>query len=225
VIPSGGGSVVIPSDVVGLARIGDRWRVETGKGTFSAPIVVNAAGAWADEIARLAGVATVGLVPKRRTALIVDAPGGHADEAWPMVVDIDEAFYLKPDAGRLLISPADETPSPPCDAQPEELDIAICIDRIQNAFDIEVGRVLNSWAGLRSFVADKVPAVGFAADAPGFFWLAGQGGYGIQSAPAMARVAAALVRGEPIADDIAAEGVDPAALSPQRAELRTEVTR
>ena len=220
-----GGSVVTSSDVNGLAQTADGWRVETGKGAFSALTVVNAAGAWADEIARLAGVAAVGLVPKRRTALIVDAPGGQADEAWPMVVDIDEQFYLKPDAGRLLISPADETPSPPCDAQPEELDIAICIDRIQTAFDIEVGRVLNSWAGLRSFVADKVPVVGFAADAPGFFWLAGQGGYGIQSAPAMARVAAALVRGEPVPDDIASEGVDPAALSPQRAALRTEVTR
>ncbi|MGO4834816.1 FAD-dependent oxidoreductase, partial [Rhizobiaceae sp. 2RAB30] len=126
---------------------------------------------------------------------------------------------LNPDAGRLLLSPADETPSPPCDAQPEELDIAICVDRIEQAFDIQPRQIVNRWAGLRSFVADKVPVVGFAADAPGFFWLAGQGGYGIQSAPAMARVAAALVAGRPVPDDIAAKGVDPAALSPQRAEL------
>jgi D-arginine dehydrogenase len=217
------GRLQTSSDVRGIAHTGQTWQVETTTGTFCAPIIVNAAGAWADEIARLAGTATVGLIPKRRTALIVDAPGGHADDSWPMVVDIDEQFYLKPDAGRLLLSPADETPSPACDAQPEELDIAICIDRIEQAFDIEVRHVVNRWAGLRSFVADGVPVVGYAADAPGFFWLAGQGGYGIQSAPAMARVAAALVNGKAIPADIAQQGVEAAALAPHRAGLIREV--
>ena len=141
-----------------------------------------------------------------------------------MVVDIAEEFYLKPDAGRLLLSPADETPSAPCDAQPEEIDIAICIDRIERAFDIEVRHVLNRWAGLRSFVTDKVPVVGFAAEASGFFWLAGQGGYGIQSAPAMARLAAALVADRSIPEDMAAEGVDEAVLSPLRGGLVGEAT-
>ncbi len=220
-----GGKLVTGAEVRTLGRAGGDWQVETGLGTFSAPIVVNAAGAWADEIAGLAGATQVGLVPKRRTALIVDAPAGHADDAWPMVVDIDEQFYLKPDAGRLLISPADETPSPPCDAQPEELDIAICIDRIERAFDLQVRQVTNRWAGLRSFVADKVPAVGFAPEAPGFFWLAGQGGYGIQSAPAMARLAASMIEGRDMPADLADEGVDAAALSPQRAAIRNEVTK
>lgn len=220
-----GGKLVTGAEVRTLGRTGGDWQVETTRGTFSAPVVVNAAGAWADEIAGLAGAMQVGLVPKRRTALIVDAPAGHADDAWPMVVDIDEQFYLKPDAGRLLISPADETPSPPCDAQPEELDIAICIDRIERAFDLQVRQVTNRWAGLRSFVADKVPAVGFAPEAPGFFWLAGQGGYGIQSAPAMARLAASMVERRGMPAELADEGVDAAALSPQRAAIRNEVTK
>lgn len=218
-----GGRLETACAVTGLGRHGDDWHVETERGVFAAPVVVNAAGAWADELAMLAGAAPVGLVPKRRTALTVDAPGGPADDAWPMVVDIDEQFYLKPDAGRLLLSPADETPSPPCDAQPEELDIAICIDRIEQAFDLQVRHVVNRWAGLRSFVADKVPVIGFADDAPGFFWLAGQGGYGIQSAPAAARMAAALVMGDPLPADLADEGVDAAALSPQRAGLDRKV--
>lgn len=218
-LKSRGGRLETACEVRGLARSGDGWQVETTGGVFAAPIIVNAAGAWADSIAAMAGAAPIGLVPKRRTALIVDAPNGAADNAWPMIVDIDEQFYLKPDAGRLLLSPADETPSPACDAQPEELDIAICVDRIEQAFDLSVRRVVNRWAGLRSFVADKVPVAGFAAETPGFFWLAGQGGYGIQSAPALARLAAALITGRAIPEDIVAEGVDPAALSPQRAGL------
>lgn len=217
-----GGMVETSSEVTGLWRGADGWSAETARGRFTAPVAVNAAGAWADAIAKMAGVAPVGLVPKRRTALIVDAPGGHADDHWPMVVDIDEQFYLKPDAGRLLVSPADETPSPPCDAQPEELDVAICIDRIETAFDLKVAHIVNRWAGLRSFVADKVPVAGFDADTPGFFWLAGQGGYGIQSAPALARAAAALVAGRPLPGDIADEGVDAAALSPDRMRMSAE---
>lgn len=136
-----------------------------------------------------------------------------------MVVDVQEQFYLKPDAGKLLISPADETPSPPCDAQPDEMDVAICIDRIENAFDISIRRIEHKWAGLRSFVADGCPVIGFDEQASGFFWLAGQGGYGIQTAPAAARTAAALVRGRQIPDDIRTEGVSEAALSPQRRDL------
>lgn len=220
---SHGGRLHVSSDVRGLQHTGVIWQVETSAGIFSAPIIVNAAGAWADEIARLAGTTPIGLVPKRRTALIVDAPDGRADDSWPMIVDIGDQFYLKPDAGRLLLSPADETPSPPCDAQPDELDIAICIDRIEQVFDMQVRHVVNRWAGLRSFVADGVPVVGYADDAPGFFWLAGQGGYGIQSAPAMARVAAALVNGKAIPTDIAEQDVEAAALAPHRSGLIREV--
>lgn len=219
-----GGQLRTTSEVLGLSNANGRWSIETNQGRLYASTVINAAGAWADEIAALAGTSRVGLVPKRRTALIVDAPEGHADNQWPMVVDIDEQFYLKPDAGKLLLSPADETPSPPCDAQPEEIDIAICIDRVQQAFDLDVRHIGNRWAGLRSFVADGVPVVGYADDVPGFFWLAGQGGYGIQTAPAMARAAAALIKDDQIPDDIAEEGVDIAILSPLRRTLFPEVT-
>ena len=216
---AGGGVLRTGAAVTALAYDGSLWRVETADGGISAPVVVNASGAWADEVAGMAGVAPTGLVPKRRTALLVSAPDGHSPDAWPIVVDAQEQFYLKPDAGKLLISPADETPSPPCDAQPDEMDVAVCIDRIETAFDLRVRRIDHKWAGLRSFVADGCPVIGFDADAPGFFWLAGQGGYGIQTAPAAARAAAALVSGRPIPEDIRNEGVTEAALSPRRREL------
>ncbi len=211
-----GGHLQCGTELHGLARDGAGWRLETHKGSLRAEVVVDAAGAWADELAGLAAVRPIALVPKRRTAMIVAPPEGFDPMAMRMVVDIEEQFYLKPDAGKLLISPADETPSPPCDAQPEELDIAICVDRIERAFALSVRRIENRWAGLRSFVADKAPVAGYAPDAPGFFWLAGQGGYGIQTAPALARLAAALLRGDAVPDDIAAEGLDAADLAPAR---------
>lgn len=214
-----GGTLLTQTDVRGLARDGGGWQIETGTTILQADVIVNAAGAWADEIAALAGAAPVGLMPKRRTALIVAAPEGVDPGGWPMVVDVDESFYMKPDAGRLLISPADETPSPPCDAQPDEYDIAVCVDRIETAFDLSVRRIENRWAGLRSFVADKTPVAGYDPHVPGLFWLAGQGGYGIQSAPALARVAAALVEGRDIPGDIADQGVEEAALRSDRQDL------
>lgn len=219
-LTAAGGETRLKAEVTGLQRDGDLWRIETSLGALSARVVVNASGAWADALALMAGVAPIGLVPKRRTAMLVSPPAGISVEDWPMAVDIDEEFYLRPDAGKLLISPADETPSEPCDAQPDEWDVAVCVDRIQTAFDLPVRRIDHKWAGLRSFVADKAPVVGYAPDAPGFFWLAGQGGYGIQSAPAMGRTAAALVMGQPIPDDIAAEGVTAEQLSPSRPGLR-----
>ncbi|KPQ07858.1 MAG: Glycine/D-amino acid oxidases (deaminating) [Rhodobacteraceae bacterium HLUCCA12] len=222
-LSANGGTLRTRAEVRALSKDGADWRIDTHAAPIRAAIVVNAAGAWADTVAIMAGVAPVGLVPKRRTALLVAAPAGHAPDAWPMTVDIDEQFYLKPDAGNLLLSPADETPSPPCDAQPEELDIAICIDRIQTAFDLPVPRIAHRWAGLRSFVADKCPVVGFAPDARGFFWLAGQGGYGIQSAPALARMTAALALDRPIPGDIQAEGVCADALMPGRPSLHLAI--
>lgn len=214
-----GGEMRLRAEVTGIARDGAGWRVETPQGEVAAEMVVNASGAWADVMAGLAGVAPIGLVPKRRTALLVAPPAGHSVDDWPMVVDVDEAFYLRPDAGKLLLSPADETPSPPCDAQPEEWDIALCIDRVQQAVDLPVRRIEHKWAGLRSFVADKAPVVGHAPDAPGFVWLAGQGGYGIQTAPALGRAAAALALGRPLPEDIVAEGVTAPSLAPRRKAL------
>jgi D-arginine dehydrogenase len=212
-----GAEVRTGCDAAAIQREAGGFRVTCASGeTFQAAVVVNAAGAWADRIAELAGAARVGLQPLRRTALIVDAPPGADIRSWPAVIDVDEQFYFKPDAGRILASPADETPSEPCDAWADEMDVAICVERMQAAADIPVRRIVRSWAGLRSFVADRSPAVGFDPAVPGFFWLAGQGGYGVQTAPAAARAAAALARGEPLPPDIAAEGVSAASLSPSR---------
>ncbi|MDQ7079512.1 MAG: FAD-dependent oxidoreductase [Paracoccaceae bacterium] len=211
-----GGRLVAGAGASDLRRDAGLWRVNAGGREYAAPVVINAAGAWADEVGALAGAGEIGLVPKRRTAVIIAAPEDVETDHLPLTVDVDEKFYLKPESGRLLISPADETPTPPCDVQPEELDIAICVDKIERAFDLSVRRVENSWAGLRSFVGDKVPVVGFSARAEGFFWLAGQGGYGIQTAPAMARLAAALAQGKQPPADIIDEGLDMAAMSSAR---------
>ena len=211
-----GGALIVNAEVLDLRPEAGGWKINTENSTIRARIVVNAAGAWADEIAKLAQVAPIGLEPRRRTAMIVDAPEGSNSDAWPMVIDIDEQFYFRPDAGALLLSPCDETPSPPCDAQPEEWDIAMAVDRVGAATTLEVRRIRRSWAGLRSFVPDRNPVVGFAPDAPGFFWLAGQGGYGIQTAPAMARLAAALVSGAGVPQDLARHGVNAANLHPSR---------
>jgi D-arginine dehydrogenase len=172
------------------------WRVETASGAiFHAPTIVNAAGAWADEVAMMAGAAPIGLIPKRRTAAIIDPSPWNA-EHWPMVLDASENWYARPEARtRLMVSPADETPSYPHDVQPEEIDVAIGIDRMQQALDITVRRVEHAWAGLRTFAPDGSLAFGWDKARDGFLWCAGQGGYGIQTAPAAGRLAANLVLG------------------------------
>ena len=200
----------------GLERVGGRWQVRTRSALLSASIVVNAAGAWGDELAAMAGVASIGLVPKRRTAILIEVPNGAVATHWPAAIHVNETFYFKPDAGLLLVSPADESPSAPCDAQPEELDIAIAVDRFETASGASVRKIRSSWAGLRTFVADKTPVVGFDAAAEGFFWLVGQGGYGIQMAPALARAACELVQGKALPSDLADEGLTASALVPNR---------
>jgi D-arginine dehydrogenase len=172
------------------------WKVETSSGAvFQADVVVNAAGAWGDEVAALAGAQPIGLQPKRRTAAIID-PAPWDAEHWPVAMDVGEGWYARPEArSRLMVSPADETPSYPHDVQPEEIDIAIGIDRMQAALAIEVRRVEHSWAGLRTFTPDGSLAFGWDADKAGFFWCVGQGGYGIQTSPAAGRLAADLVLG------------------------------
>ena len=211
-----GGIVLTSAPVTGLTRSAGCWRINTTLRDLTADIVVNAAGAWADEVGQIAGAERIGLVPKRRTALIIDAPDGCDLMSMPLVVDVEEQFYLKPDAGRLLISPANEDPEPPCDAQPSEMDIAICVDRIERAFRITVRRIENRWAGLRSFVADKCPVVGFSRQVEAFYWLAGQGGYGIQSAPGLAQFAAAEIIGQSIPAFILDERLDPDTIRPGR---------
>ncbi len=210
------GATLVTDARVEELRHDGAWHLRTRDAAYSAPVVVNAAGAWADHVAALAGLAPVGVVPKRRTAFLVDPPAGLAIDAWPLIVDVRETYYFKPDAGKLLMSPADETPSPPCDAQPEELDIAIAADRVQQATTLEIRRIAHRWAGLRSFARDKTPVVGFDPRARGFFWCAGQGGYGFQTAPALGRAGAALVQGEALPADLAALGITAAALAPDR---------
>ncbi len=211
-----GGRLATSAEVKGIDRDGGRWRLRTASGDYTAQVVVNAAGAWCDEVAGLAGLAPIGLVPKRRTAITFDGPPGQDTRDWPIVLDVDEDFYFRADAGRLMASPADETPMPPCDVQPEEEDIAILVDKLERATHLKVRRIAAKWAGLRSFVADNSPVAGFDAGAPGFFWLAGQGGFGIMTSPALGRLSAALIDGRPIPGDIADCGVTAAALSPAR---------
>ena len=204
------------SEVTALERKDGGWMIRLGDGeTIGAANIVNAAGAWADVLAGLAGAKPVGLVPKRRTAFTFDAPAGLALDKMPMVIDFDETWYVKPEVGQFLGSPADETPSPPCDAQPEEMDIAVAVDRIETGMTLKINRIKNKWAGLRSFVPDKNLVVGYDA-VPGFFWLAGQGGYGIQTGAAAGRLAADLALGKGLPSDIAGLGVTERALSPGR---------
>ena len=191
-----GGRIELGSAVREARRTGDLWSIATGQETFTAPVVVNCAGAWGDEFARLAGVRPIGLQPRRRTAMRIEAPTGAEVAPWPAAVDVDEEFYFKPDAGALLLSPADEHESPACDVQPEDLDVAIAVDRFERATSLRVERVTRRWAGLRVFTSDRTPALGFDDEARGFFWLVGQGGYGIQTSPALGRIAAALACGE-----------------------------
>ena len=214
-----GGRTVTDAEVQSLTRSGGVWRLQTRAGVFEAPVVVNAAGAWCDAIARLAGVPPVGLLPKRRTAFTFDPPAGADVTAWPGVDLCDESWYVIPNAGRILGSPADETPSEPCDAQPDEYDVAVAVDRIQTDTSFDIRRLASRWAGLRSFVADKSPVVGFDPAADGFLWLAGQGGYGIQTSAGMGRLSAALAQGRPVPEDMAALGLTAADLAPDRAAL------
>jgi D-arginine dehydrogenase len=190
-----GGKFLASHPVSSLDRSGGVWTVTAGAQQFQAPIVVNAAGAWVERIAGMAGLASLGIEPLRRTALTIDPPDHVEIRNWPEMVDADEDFYFKPDAGQIMISPADETPSEPCDAQPEDFDVATGIYRFEQATGLDIRRVNHSWAGLRTFAPDRVFVAGFDPRSEGFFWLAGQGGYGVQSSPAMARLTRFLVTG------------------------------
>ncbi|WP_376098184.1 NAD(P)/FAD-dependent oxidoreductase [Roseomonas sp. CCTCC AB2023176] len=191
-----GGTMALRHRAGRLWHANGAWHAETsGGGTFAAPVLVNAAGAWGDEVARIAGVAPLGLQPKRRTAAIVD-PAPHVPKDWPLLGDVGHSWYARTEARtKLMISPADETDSDPCDAQPDELDVAIAVERFQEAMDLPVRRIEHRWAGLRTFTPDRGLAIG-ASERTGFFWNVGQGGYGIQTSPAAGRLLGALVNGE-----------------------------
>ena len=189
-----GGVLALRSRAGRIERKAGRWHVETSAGaSYHAPIIINAAGSWGDEVAGHAGVAKLGLTPKRRTAVVID-PAPYLPAEWPMLGDVDHTWYARAEARtKLMVSPADETDDVPHDVQPDELDMAIAVDRMQQALAIEVRRVEHSWAGLRTFTPDRGLAFGWDAAADGFLWCVGQGGYGIQTAPAAGRFVADLV--------------------------------
>lgn len=212
-----GGEIRFDAPVLSIARAGGRWQVDTPGGSYAARVLVNAAGAWADQVAVMAGVRPLGLRPLRRT-IIGFAPPPDCDVSdWPFVKTArDDGFYMLPDAGLLLASPMDVTPHEPCDVQPDEVDMALAAWRVEEATHLKVGRIRARWAGLRSFVADAVPTAGFAPDAEGFFWLAGQGGYGLQTSPAMAMASEALMFDLPWPDALRAHGVRADQIRPDR---------
>lgn len=217
-----GGCFTGDAHVTALRHSAGVWSVSCADGrTFQAPVVVNAAGAWAGTVAEMAGAQPIAFQPMRRTAMTIELPPGVDASRWPFADDFASTFYCKPDAGLLFLSRSNETPSPPCDSQPEEIEIAEAIENFQSVMDMEVRRVRRSWAGLRTFSPDRGLVIGFDAVAPGFFWLAGQGGVGVQTSAAAGRMAAALVRGEDMPPDIASEGVEAAELSPLRFGSRT----
>lgn len=214
-----GGELRTDARVAAMERVGGAWQVTTEAGDcFSALIIVNAAGAWADVIAVLAGVRPIGLQPKRRTIITFDAPAGTDLESLPFAKTVGDELYFAPESGRLFACPMDEVPTDPCDAQPDEYEMALAVERMHERTTVTVQRIHSRWAGLRSFTADKHPVVGFAPDADGFFWLAGQGGAGLQTSPAMSQIAAALALGKPWpVAGVAEEELSPARLLRQPA--------
>jgi D-arginine dehydrogenase len=211
-----GARLLVDAGVEAIEKRDGAWIVTTRQGRFQAGTLVNAAGAWADELAVMAGVVPAGLTPKRRTAFNIPAPDGVSIADWPLVSDVGEEFYFKPDAGQLFVSPADATPSAPMDALAEEIDIAVGADRLEKATTISVREVSHSWAGLRTFAEDGSPVVGADDGAEGFFWLAGQGGYGIKTSPALSRAVAGLIRDKRLPDDLLRLGIEERDLAPAR---------
>jgi len=191
-------------------------QVVAGGTVYSAPIVVNAAGAWADEIAKLAGLAGCGIQPKRRSGALIDVSEHWDVKNWPLTVGAGDTFYFRPMGGKLMVSPADETVVEPHDAWADDMALAQAMELFRQATGFEVTHVEHTWAGLRTFAPDGDPIVGFDGSRETFFWLAGQGGYGIQTSPALSKVAAALIRQENLPDDIAGFGVTAEQLSPVR---------
>ncbi len=209
-----GATLVTDAAFLGATRADGVWTIDTKAGMFRALTLVNAAGAWADRVASRAGARPLGVQAYRRTMVQLRTDPG-AREGMPHVADIAGRFYFKPEAGgRLWLSPHDETPTDPCDAAPEEIDVAIAVDRFEQVVDWRVAAVERSWAGLRTFAPDRLPVYGFDRDVPGFFWCAGQGGFGIQTAPAAALLAASLLLGT--TPDPAVAAIDSARYSPLR---------
>jgi D-arginine dehydrogenase len=222
-VRAAGGEVLTGRRIVSVET---GWTVTTEAGeAWQAAVLVNAAGAWADGLARLAGVEPLGLTPLRRTIVVVDPPAGADIRSWPFVKTAVDDFYILPESGRLAASPVDEVESEACDARPEDYDVALAAWKIEAYTTLSVARIAHRWAGLRTFAADRVPVAGFAPGAKGFFWIAGQGGYGLQTAPAMAAVAEALITGRPWPAGLAERGADPAEVGIGRLAVRASSPR
>jgi len=206
-----GGALVTGARVASIGRDGGVWRVTTEAGeAYAAPVLVNAAGSWADQVAVIAGVRPLGLEPKRRTIITFDAPNGTELDGLPFAKTVGDELYFAPESGRLFASPMDEVPSTPCDAQPDDYEIALAAFRMEERTVVKVDRIHSKWAGLRTFAPDRHPVAGFALEAEGFFWLAGQGGFGLQTSPAMAGIVASLLVGTPWpVADVTAEELSP----------------
>ena len=213
-----GASIVARCRVSALIHRNGRWLVGADDRQFQADVVVNAAGAWCDQVGALAGAMTIGLTPLRRTAFTV--PGNEAWSGWPLICNVDNEFYFRPDGSQLLCSLAEENPTEPCDARPDQIDIALAIDRINTHTNLDIRTVRSSWTGLRSFVADRAMVIGFDPVAPNFFWLAGQGGTGIQTAPAAGELTAALITTGKAPERLLEFGVDTGALAPMRLQAQ-----
>lgn len=211
-----GGTVATKTEVSGFTRHYGAWQVQTSDGDFSCAVIVNAAGAWATSIGQLAGAQDIEITPKRRSAVLLDLPESANVDKWPLCFGAGETFYFKPMGGRLMLSPADETPVEPHDAWADDMALAEAVEKFHNVIDFEVTRIGHTWGGLRSFAEDGNPVAGFDETVDNFYWLAGQGGYGIQTAPALSRLTAALINGRQIPDDIAAQGLEQVAISPAR---------
>jgi D-arginine dehydrogenase len=212
-----GGEVLTGRRGAAIAPVGAGWRVDSESDeSWTAPVLIDAAGAWADKIAGLAGVRPLGLRPLRRTIIVVDPPEGADVRDWPFVKTAVDDFYILPESGRLMASPVDEVEAEPGDALPEEYDLALAAWKVERYTTLPVARIGHRWAGLRTFAADRSPVAGFDPEAPGFFWLAGQGGFGLQTAPAMAEAVEALVTARSWPDGLARLGVAPDALAPAR---------
>ena len=209
-----GARIRVSSPVDALEKTPGGWKVQVGQETLQVEVVVNAAGAWGDEIARLAGVHPVGLTPMRRTVFM--APGSEEYREWPLVASAAMEWYFKPDGIQLLCSLSEENPSPPCDARPEPLDIALAIERINDATTLGIRSVRSSWTGLRTFAPDREMVIGLDPREEGFFWLVGQGGTGIQTAPAAGELTASLVLDSQVSSRLLEHGLNIDVLSPRR---------
>ncbi len=217
IFKSNGGTLVLNATAESIERKAGSWHVATKKaGAFTAPIIINAAGAWGDVVAKLAGIAPVGLTPKRRSIGIIPVEGHSGFDQWPMVTDTGETWYAKPQSGKLMVSSADATPVDPHDAFGDDMAIAEGIERLMNATTLEVERLDHNWGGLRTFAPDGNPVIGYDPNAEGFFWLVGQGGYGIQSCPALSVAAAQMVQGLPISSELPDFGLDLDHITPDR---------